>query len=514
MGSYLAPNLFTVGTNRHNQPASFFYCNASNTTFPVESCFILARNVKPKRKYMQTNPVVAARAFLSEAFTVTYPLLRAPPQSQCPARTQNAFPMQHDSISEEVTPVSDSGHASISRQPLQKPWKPARLTIHPSIKSTPVSLRSRSPFTPIILNSRTAAQTAADVHVVKRKLFSVTSTPRKKRHREKQVTPLKPRQFRISGGKDRTQPVDAGSARKTQRVQGGVLTGQINKCAAAAALNLRVFRTALGAAEVDLKELNALVRKSLILRVIRRDEDLLIARRWSDNDSAQSYDDDFAVVVPPDTLSEDGVVDFKQLVLFVPEPWSAVNLSSSAPSRSGLLVIPHTLELIDLKAMSMVLEKCSLNCELGTWQRVGASSSHYEVPETQDPDAENDNSFSKATDSKPVGSTFSSMSPHAPTASVMVVVDVVLHDFGIAIIRDTHRERAVYQYGSEQVHAIPETQQLNDVRIRSQRMPMESLISLLSNTSSSETEVATLLDHFRRLFDPCALLVFTKHDPK
>lgn len=296
-----------------------------------------------------------------------------------------------------------------------------------------------------------------------------------------------------------------------------MLTGQINKCAAAAALNLRVFRTALGAAEVDLKEVNALIRKSLVLRVIRRDEDLLIVRRWSDNASTESYDDDFAVVVPQGTRSEDGIVDFSQLVLFVPEPWSGVNLGSSVPSRSGLLVIPHALELIDIKAMFVVLEKCSLNCELGTGQTVGeAYASHYEVPETQDPNAENDNSCGKTTDGEPVACTFSSMSPHATTASVTAVVDVVLNDFGIAIIRDTHGERAVFQCGSEQHQAIPERQQrllLNDVHIRPQRMPVETLIPLLSSRSSHETEVATLLDHFRRLFDPCALLVFTKHDP-
>lgn len=364
-----------------------------------------------------------------------------------------------------------------------------------------------------MLNSRTAAQAAADVHVVKRKLFSVASTPRKRRRGAN--TPkarLQPRLFRISGGKERTQPVETGSARKPLRLQGGVLTGQIGKCVATSALNLRVFRTALGAAELDLREINALVRKSLVLRVLRREDDLFVARRWSHNDSAESYDDDFAVVIPQDAFSEDEAVDFRQVVLYVPEPWSLVKLSTSFPSRSGVLVVPHKLELIDLKTMSTVLEKCTLNGEIGTWQQIGGTEdSEYEVPETQDPEEENDNCMTSAGGEAPLRN-FSSISPHATTASVSVVVDVVLPEFGMAVIRDSRRDLALYQQGSEQIQITGEQQDLSDVKIRPQRMPVESIISLLSCVSRNITEAAAVLDRFRLLPNSYALLVFTKHD--
>lgn len=352
-------------------------------------------------------------------------------------------------------------------------WSNTRVKIHTNPLKTAQSHRFYTPFA--LPNHLTPSPETARI---KRRLFSVTSTPRKKKTTELST----PHVFRIVGGQECTQPLlsTTSSANKAP-VRNGVLTGQIAKAERNAALNARVLRRLLNTSDLDVVELQRVAEKGLVLRVMKRGDGVLVVESVRGIGEREQF-----LVVVPTGFDENARQEPTPVLLFVPEPWSPVGIDQTATSSFGLLIIPFRLEILTEKNVKTILDHCRVNEELRPWLKIREEyGSQYRVPETQD-SVENGHH-----DGKEIGpcevtmvKTLSEISPHSMRVSIQVDIDVYSKELGIAIVHDEVGERAVYLCSDNHTLETFVPQQLTNIRICPQRIPTETIVSLFVIDSS------------------------------
>lgn len=261
----------------------------------------------------------------------------------------------------------------------------------------------------------------------------------------------------------------------------GVLTGQIARAERNAALNVRLLKRLLNTCELDVVELQRVAERGLVLRLVGVDEDVLLVEPVGDVGEGRQ----FLVVVPIGFDANVGQA-LMPILLFVPEPWSPVQVDQTTGSSPGVLIIPFRLEILTEEDVETILKHCKVNAGLRSWLKVGEEyGSQYRVPETQELLEDTQHRGKRIEPSEVVVvKALSKVSPHSMSVSIQVQIDMHLKKLGMAIVHDEVGERAVYACSNSDTLETSAPQKLIDVRICPQRIPVETIMGLLSTESS------------------------------
>lgn len=390
-------------------------------------------------------------------------------------------------FSERLTPPPSLSDVSAHKKAdAPRIWQPPNIIVHNSIKSTPVTI----PRYVVRVHQSTPLPNSP----VRRRLFPAPTPPKKRTRPD-----FHPRSFRIGNGESRTQPLVA--AAKASRASHSVFNARLAMAIADATSNIRLFRDALGANTSISSELRRVIEKGLILHIDQKHSDLFVARAIRIHPSSDRqtlrHTSQLTIIANTHLFAEHvqlvQITDFTKYILFVPMPWCAQYICPSDSPQPQLLITPYKLDLISKTLISPFLHDLNLNCGLDAWQNVASMcDSQCEISETHHScNMRNENQY----DSCNTFDTFSEISLHNTCINLSVFVDFFQNAMKIAIIRDTNSHFALFSTHNA-VHVSEDRQMLSNVYVSSQRIPISTLVAMLSNTTSHQ-HLTEKLDTFK-----------------
>lgn len=335
-------------------------------------------------------------------------------------------------------------------RPAHSNWSGPRFKIHQPTSSkpptTPSALRFNSPFTPTPIKRASHFATSSKrkrpilsspqpflprnaststTPAIKRRLFTITTPTSALKNSSNSRNRSYPLSFQIAGNQDRTQPEHLSNTPSKRIRPTGPLSTGLAKMYRLGSLHAKLAKPLLRAVDIDTEELCKLFDGGLVLRVEDAQAELVTAS------CIDLIDEKIQVVIPKDFQSDTS--DLEGNILFVPKPWTSVN------HENGLLVVASQTVILDEKDLDVLRTHCSIN------QALRISLDKENLRDCQQPNntAYRGHTLQNKGSCQQICKGFDYLPPHATRITILVTVERLLPQFGIVIVCDQQRKRAV-----------------------------------------------------------------------
>lgn len=335
------------------------------------------------------------------------------------------------------------------------------------------------------------------------------NTPRKK---PRNVKSHPAASFRVSCGRERTQPLGRGDGLLIDRLDAGVqqAKGVINLVTKA----IQKRKQSQGEVVSPGSAVRNALSKGLLLRFVeRRHMYVLCLPLLAEQNDQTEMGEQIALVArdesiiqlgaESDTIADEQPVDMRpsrmrQYLLFVPYPWYAFSHSISPGAKEILLIVPHLIALIHIPDSIPLL--CGLSLNSGLPSNNKPKNDHQEDRASCTHQLQH---FLRSTSQEdaPVP-TFAAISPHAFCSDIAVYVAYMNAERQFALVRDEKSQFAIVKKPSIALH---NTKGENDRRLLrnyviNTHLPVRDVIDLISSEDEprDKTELLSLLNCYRQ----------------
>lgn len=425
-----------------------------------------------------------------------------------------------DSGTEEVTPPHEA-RVCVTVLSARPP-----IRIHRQVLATPVTTSARPPRPPrIIVVAPRQGNTGG---AVRRQLsFSVgnTTPSRQSPKKKSRIANIQPG-FVVSGGKQRTQPIEgAGANRVCCRVRGQIAT-RLEKCITDSGDAIRRICRAVAQEPMEISEISSVLHAAVVLKVTGRSEEYLLGTSCLRNDARVA-----GIAAIPLATESAARSDFEswtssrnaQLgdLLLIPSPFYTAALPSGMPAKTLILAsaascLPTALHEVAYRLLGHT--PTSIKEVAAPPDPVCLPTAPGNVPSSPLPATPHENRHhdsSKSYDKTPF-ELFSCISPHADSVCVRASPVTLLSDYGIVVLRDSAGHLALLRCGTP-CAALQESEKnriLRDLTVSEYRLPFPTVYELIKTEARKACNVNNEFVDVGKVSAQHTVLVFSHSEEK